>query len=120
MAFDITRAEIDGPPGGTIPRIPPHRLKMGLEAKSRLVDLRGEAWWVAAQDRVAENELPTDSYWMLNLILTAHPFPNQRNVTIVAQGRNLLNEEARVHSSFLKDKLPLAGREARLSVNVAF
>ena len=57
---------------------------------------------------------------MLNLILTAHPFPNQRNVTLVAQGRNLLNEEARIHSSFLKDKLPLGGREARLSINVAF
>ncbi len=57
---------------------------------------------------------------MLNLIFTAHPFPDQRNVTLIAQGRNLLNEEARVHSSFLKDKLPLPGREARVSLSVAF
>lgn len=120
LAFDWTRAELDDGSGGTIPRIPPHRLKIGMEAKSPYADLRGEIWWVGAQDRVAENELPTDSYWMLNVILTAHPFPNQRNVTLVAQGRNLLNEEARIHSSFLKDKLPLGAREARLSVNVAF
>ncbi len=120
LAFDWTRAELANGSGGTIPRIPPHRLKFGLEGKSRYADLRGELWWVGAQDRVAANELPTDSYLMLNLILTAHPFPNQRNVTLVAQGRNLLDEEARVHSSFLKDKLPLGGREARLNINVAF
>ena len=120
LAFDWTRAELDGGTAGAVPRIPPHRLKVGLEAKSAYADLRGEIWWVGAQDRVAENELPTDSYWMLNLVLTAHPFPNQRNVTLVAQGRNLLNQEARVHSSFLKDKLPLGAREARLSINVAF
>ena len=120
LAFDWTRAELANGSGGTIPRIPPHRLKFGLEGKSRYADLRGELWWVGAQDRVAANELPTDSYFMLNLILTAHPFPNQRNVTLVAQGRNLLDEEARIHSSFLKDKLPLGGREARLNINIAF
>jgi len=120
LAFDWTRAELADGSGGTIPRIPPHRLKFGLEGKSRYADLRGELWWVGAQDRVAANELPTDSYFMLNLILTAHPFPNQRNVTLVAQGRNLLDEEARIHSSFLKDKLPLGGREARLNINIAF
>jgi iron complex outermembrane receptor protein len=120
IAFDWVRAELADGSGGTIPRIPPHRLKFGLEGKSRYADLRGEIWWVGAQDRVAENELPTNSYLMLNVILTAHPFPNQRNVTLVAQGRNLLNEEARIHSSFLKDKLPLGGREARLNINVAF
>jgi len=120
IAFDWVRAELADGSGGTIPRIPPHRLKFGLEGKSRYADLRGEIWWVGAQDRVAENELPTDSYLMLNLILTAHPFPNQRNVTLVAQGRNLLDEEARIHSSFLKDKLPLAGRQASLNINVAF
>jgi iron complex outermembrane receptor protein len=120
IAFDWVRAELADGSGGTIPRIPPHRLKFGLEGKSQYADLRGEIWWVGAQDRVPENELPTNSYLMLNLILTAHPFPNQRNVTLVAQGRNLLNEEARIHSSFLKDKLPLGGREARLSINVAF
>jgi len=38
-------------------------------------------------------------YVMLNLILTVHSVPDQRNVTLVAQGRNLLNEEAREASS---------------------
>ncbi|MEE3328331.1 MAG: TonB-dependent receptor [Myxococcota bacterium] len=120
VAFDWVNANVRNGPSNTLPRIPPYRVKAGIEGRSDYADLRFEVWWVRAQDRVAQNELPTDSYVMLNLIFTAHPFPKQRNVTLIAQGRNLLNEEARVHSSFLKDKLPLPGREARLSLSVAF
>ena len=120
LAFDWVRADLGGGQSGTIPRIPPHRLKVGVEAHGRYADLRGEVWWVGAQERVATGELPTDSYVMLNLIFTAHPFPDQSNVTLVAQATNLLDEEARVHSSYLKDKLPLAGREARLTFAVSF
>lgn len=120
VAFDWVNANVRNGPSSTLPRIPPYRIKGGIEGRSDYADLRFEVWWVRAQDRVAENELPTDSYVMLNLIFTAHPFPDQRNVTLIAQGRNLLNEEARVASSFLKDKLPLPGREARISLSVAF
>lgn len=120
LAFDWVKTTVRNGPSDTLPRIPPYRLKAGLEGRSDVADLRFEVWWVREQDRVANNELPTDSYVMLNLILTVHPFPDQRNVTLVAQGRNLLNEEARVASSFLKDKLPLPGREARVSLSVAF
>ncbi len=103
-----------------LPRIPPLRIKAGIEARNPYADLRFEAFWVDAQNRVDDFELPTDSYVLLNLILTVHPFPDQRNVTLVLQGRNLLNQEARVHSSFLKDRLPLPGREAKLSLQVSF
>ncbi len=120
LAFDWVKTTVRNGPSDTLPRIPPYRLKAGLEGRSDVADLRFEVWWVREQDRVANNELPTDSYVMLNLILTVHPFPDQRNVTLIAQGRNLLNEEARVASSFLKDKLPLPGREARVSLSVAF
>ena len=120
LAFDWVKTTVRNGPSDTLPRIPPYRLKAGLEGRSDIGDLRFEVWWVREQDRVANNELPTDSYVMLNLILTVHPFPDQRNVTLIAQGRNLLNEEARVASSFLKDKLPLPGREARVSLSVAF
>ena len=57
---------------------------------------------------------------MVNTILTVHPFPDERDITLVVQGRNLTNAEARVHNSFLKDKLPLAGREARVGIRIAF
>jgi iron complex outermembrane receptor protein len=120
LAFDWVNANVRNGPSDTLPRIPPYRVKAGIEGRSDYADLRFEVWWVRAQDRVAQNELPTDSYVMLNLISTIHPFPDQRNVTLIVQGRNLLNSEARVHSSFLKDKLPLPGREARISMSVSF
>jgi iron complex outermembrane receptor protein len=103
-----------------LPRIPPLRIKGGIEGRSEFADLRFEAFWVDAQDRVSSFELPTDAYVLLNLILTVHPFPDRRNVTLVVQGRNLLDREARVHASFLKDRLPLPGREAKVSLQVLF
>jgi len=106
--------------GLPLPRITPLRIKGGIEGRSRFADVRLEAMWVNAQNRVAPGELPTDAYVLLNTILTLHPFPDRRNVTLVVQGRNLLDQEARVHSSFLKDELPLAGREARVSLQVMF
>jgi iron complex outermembrane receptor protein len=120
VAFDWVNATVTDGPSDRLPRIPPDRIKAGVEGRSDYGDLRFEVWWVRAQDKVANNELPTDAYVMLNLIGTVHPFPDQRNVTLIVQGRNLLDAEARVHSSFLKDKLPLPGREVRLSVSVAY
>ncbi len=120
VAFDWVNATVTDGPSDSLPRIPPYRIKAGVEGRSDYGDLRFEVWWVRAQDKVANNELPTDAYVMLNLIGTVHPFPDQRNVTLIVQGRNLLDAEARVHSSFLKDKLPLPGREVRLSVSVAY
>jgi iron complex outermembrane receptor protein len=119
-ALDWVTGTVQNPTSDRLPRIPPLRLKGGIEARSELADLRFELWWVREQLRTAAWELPTDDYLMLNLIFTAHPFPDARNVTLIVQGRNLTNAEARVHSSFLKDRLPLPGREARVGMRVAF
>jgi iron complex outermembrane receptor protein len=120
VAVDYVRATARNATNDRIPRIPPLRVKGGIEGRSRWGDLRLELWWVDAQDRTAAFELPTDAYLMVNLIGTLHPFPDRRNVTLIVQGRNLANEEGRVASSFLKQRLPLPGREARVGIRVAF
>lgn len=120
VGFDWVRATVQNATSDRLPRIPPFRLKTGVEGRSERADLRFEVWWVAAQNRTAAFELPTDGYVMLNLILTLHPFPDNRNLTVVVQGRNLTNEEGRVHASFIKDELPLPGAEARVGLKVAF
>lgn len=43
-----------------------------------------------------------------------------RNVTIFAEARNLTNEEAREHVSFLKDIAPLPGRNLRVGLAYRF
>jgi iron complex outermembrane receptor protein len=103
----------------SLPRIPPLRLKAGMEARSDYVDARVEVWWVAEQDRVAQLELPTDGYVLLNASMTVHPFPGER-VMLLVQGRNLTNEEARSHVSVLKELVPLPGRDVRLTLRVTF
>lgn len=84
-------------------------------------------WWtgklelrqVGEQDRVAEFELPTDSYRMLNVSLMAAPFED-KNLKLFLEGRNLNDAEAREHASFLKDLAPLPGRSFRLGASYRF
>ena len=102
-----------------LPRIPPFRFRGGLEARSDLLDARVECWYVAAQNRNAPNELSTDSYVMVNASLILHPFSNP-NLTLLIQGRNLGNEKARNHVSYLKDLVPLQGRDLRLGFRALF
>lgn len=118
-AFDYVRARADGPGGKfDLPRIPPKSGLFGLEAKSALFDIRGEIEWAGAQNRVSPNELPTDSHTLYNAYLTIRPFTDDLAIRIAAT--NLTNEEARNHASFLKDLLPLPGRNVRISLTGTF
>lgn len=84
-------------------------------------------WWtgklelrqVGEQDRVADFELPTDSYRMLNASLSATPF-DDKNLKLFAEARNINDAEAREHASFLKDLAPLPGRSFRIGAGYKF
>lgn len=115
-AADYVRGETNlGPPA----RIP------SWSATARGVFEGG--WWTGAlelrqvgdQERVAEGELPTDAYRMLNASLTVRPLKD-RDVKLFVEGRNLNDAEAREHASFLKDLAPLPGRSVRVGVGYAF
>ena len=83
-------------------------------------DASAEVRHVGEQDRVAnEFELPTNDYTLVNAALAVRPF-TQQNVTLFAEARNLTNEEAREHASFLKDIAPLPGRNLRVGVAYRF
>ncbi len=55
----------------------------------------------------------------MNAAVAVRPF-DQKNVTLFAEARNLTNEEAREHVSFLKDIAPLPGRNLRVGVAYRF
>jgi iron complex outermembrane receptor protein len=118
LALDYVRAE-ESDSDEPLPRIPPLRLKAGIEGRSDYLDGRVELWWVREQDRVSQFELPTDGYVMLNASVIVHPFPGER-IMLLVQGRNLTDEEARNHVSVLKELVPLPGRDVRLTLRVAF
>ena len=115
---DYVRATIDG--AGPVPRIPPFRLLVGLEAQSHLVDGRIEVERVAGQDRIAAFETPTDGYTMVNASLAFHPFGDANDSSITLSANNIFDVTARRHASFLKDYAPLAGRDFRITARLSF
>ncbi len=115
---DYIRAELnDGTP---LPRIPPLRLKGGIEARTGLIDGRVEVQWFDAQNRVAAFETPTDSFTHVNASLAFRPLTGNNNVTLLLQANNVFDAEGRRHASFTKDFVPLAGRNFKLSLRTSF
>lgn len=114
-SLDIVRASFVG--GGHPPRIPPRSLTLGLEAENEQWLARVEAVDTAKQDRLAAFETETDGYTFINAGLAWRP---TETWTIRLDGRNLTDELGRVHSSFLKDDLPLPGRNFRVTVQTRF
>jgi iron complex outermembrane receptor protein len=75
--------------------------------------------WYDAQDKLAANELPTDGYTMVDFEVSYRWEQWQRGVLFFLKGGNLLDEEARRHSSPLKDYVPLPGRNLTLGVRMS-
>lgn len=116
-AADFVHAQTDLGPAA---RIPPYSVTGRLAWTSTPFDASIEVRHVGEQDRVANAyELPTDDYTLLNLAAAWRPLTDH-NVTIFAEARNLTNEEAREHVSFLKDIAPMAGRNLRVGVAYRF
>ena len=117
-AADYVRAEFDG--NGNVPRIPSRTVTVGVEGETGPFTTRLEAVDVAKQDRIAAFETETDGYTLYNARLTWRPLDGDHDLAITLDGRNLTDEEAREHVSFLKDVLPRPGRSVRLALSAGF
>lgn len=116
-AADYVHAQTDFGPAA---RIPPYSVTGRLAWTSTRFDASAEVRHVGEQDRVANAfELPTEDYTLVNASVAVRPFA-QQNVTLFAEARNLTDEEAREHVSFLKDIAPLPGRNLRVGVAYRF
>jgi iron complex outermembrane receptor protein len=118
VALDLVNAQFTG--GGHPPRIPPRSLTLGFEAENPNWTARVEAVDTDEQDRLDTFETPTDGFTFLNAGLAYRPFGESDRLVLRLDGRNLTDEEGRVHASFLKDELPLPGRNVRFVVTTAF
>jgi iron complex outermembrane receptor protein len=105
-----------------LPRIPPLRTVVGLEyAYKRHFIADVEGIFVAKQNDIAERELPTDAYHLLNASVQYNlQFRDRHELALYVRGTNLTDEEARVHSSFIKDLAPLRGRSLLFGVRGVF
>ena len=106
---DYVRGKLDN--GGNVPRLTP--LRFGVEFNHRTGPWTSNisATRVMRQNHVAELESSTPGYTLVNVEVSYRIKQTRSNgIKIFLQGRNLLNEEMRVHTSFLKDFAPLPGR----------
>jgi len=57
---------------------------------------------------------------MLDARIAYKVMANASEATVYLAGNNLLDEEARVHTSFIKDQAPLPGVNLKMGVSVRF
>ena len=115
--LDYVETVLDDGRGDDLPRIPPLGLAAGLEADGYGASLRVEVDHAGEQDQIARFELPTDSYTLLNVYAG---YEVSDRLTLRAALLNATDAEARLHTSFLKDQVPLPGRNFRVSLGYAF
>ncbi|MAD54811.1 TonB-dependent receptor [Idiomarina sp. UBA3162] len=116
---DYTRAELRD--GGDLPRIPAQRV--GTEVRYQATNWDGAIGYTRylTQDKIAANETETDGFGLLNARASFYPnWLAQYGATVYVKGENLTNQLGRVHSSFLKDDAPMAGRNFKVGVSVTF
>jgi iron complex outermembrane receptor protein len=115
---DIVRAELDA--GGNAPRIPPRSFTLGFEGETGRFGGRVEWVNVAEAKDLAAFETPTEGYDLFNAQLSFRPVADNDLLVVRLDGRNLTDEEARAHTSFVKDLLPRPGRSVRLVLSSRF
>lgn len=107
--------------GDDLPRIPPLRIGGSLRLQSGLWDAGVLLRRSFNQDATAPNESDTSGYTELSLdVARSFTMGDKHLLTIFAKADNLLDEDIRYHTSFLKDAAPLPGRNLSLGVRYEF
>ncbi|HEY8519491.1 MAG TPA: TonB-dependent receptor [Gammaproteobacteria bacterium] len=113
---DSVEGELDD--GEPLPRMPPLRYGARLQYHDDRVVAGLEATRYDAQDRTAPFETPTPGYTMVDADL-AWRLPSPR-LELFVRASNLLDEDARKHTSLVKDFVPLPGRSYGLGLRGRF
>jgi iron complex outermembrane receptor protein len=119
-SVDYVRAEVQ-PTSDPLPRIAPARMSAAIHYRDPRFDARAEVRRTGAQDRVSEFETPTEAYTFINAAVSYRIFGGSRTVTdLLLRGTNLTDSLGRNHVSYLKDLVPLPGRDVRAAVRFRF
>jgi iron complex outermembrane receptor protein len=104
-----------------LPRIPPWRIGSGLDYLRGPFGASLDVIYAFSQIRTSANELPTDSYTLLNATASyqvkATP---QSRIDMYLKGVNLLNQDIRYSTSILKDIAPLGARGVIAGARLTF
>jgi len=105
---DYVRAERSN--GDNLPRISPAKIGSGLSYKYKEFSAGLDLTNILAQNDNGSLETDTGGYSVLNLNANYNIFAGKRNLSFFAKVDNLLDEDGRLHTSFIKDRAPIMGR----------
>ena len=115
---DVVNAKFSD--GHYVPRINPARNIYSASYKKEDMLFKLIFKDVEKQNNFGEGETATESYQMLNTRLTKTFNMGKSDLKVSLFANNLLDEVARNHSSFVKNEVPLPGRNYGLKFNLNF
>ena len=106
--------------GGALPRTSP--MRVGSHVAYTLDNFRADLdiTYFAKQDDISTFETETDGYTLVDASITYDIPLGDIDLSVYLSGENLTDEEARVHTSFLKDIAPRPGRNFAFGVRGYF
>ena len=118
--FDTVSPEIDVSGNDNVPLIPPNRTGVSLEFTSDRLRANVDYVRASEQDEVAEFELPSEGYDDLRARIALRFRPGDTTVDLYLAGRNLTDDEQRLHTSVVKDLAPQPGRTIEAGLRMRF
>ena len=116
---DEVNADFSG--GGDVPRITPARNVLAFDYSRGMTSALLEIQDIERQSAVADFETTTDGFTLVNARLSHSVELGERAILVIsAYGRNLTDEVARNHTSFVKNEVPLAGRNIGIRARLSF
>lgn len=116
---DYTRGTFDK--GGDVPRMPPLRYGLQLSYEKNDFSTNARLTRGEAQIHAGENETNTPSYLLLNLGAQYRLAGfYEADMLLFANGKNMLNENIRNSTSYLRNFAPDPGRSAEVGVRINY
>ncbi len=119
--YDMVYAELDVSGDSDLPRIPPDRFGVGFDLRQGPFSLVVDYLRASAQGDVRPGEFKTDAYDDLRAYLGYDwAMTEAADLTLFVQGKNLTDDEQRLHTSFIKDFAPEPGRTIEAGLRLSF
>lgn len=116
---DYTRGRFDN--GADVPRMPPLRYGLQISYEKNEWSANARLTRAEAQTNPGDNETPTGSYLLLN-IGGQYKLTDLygADILLFAKGKNLLNENIRNSTSYLRNFAPEPGRSGEIGIRISY
>jgi iron complex outermembrane recepter protein len=115
---DYVRAEREN--GDNLPRISPARIGAGLDYSYHKFSTGFDLTNTLAQNDNGALETDTGGYSALNINANYNLHEGERNLNIFLKGTNMMDEDGRLHTSFIKNRVPIMGRALMVGFQASF